>query len=411
MLERVHLKRKKIDDYLPLLGKTRLAHLRKLAKPLKGRRFLQLNATSYGGGVAELLNSVVPLLNDLGVSTDWAILPKNKTFFETTKKFHNGLQGKAGQLTAKGREIYLKQNQACADLLTEPYDLIMVHDPQPAAVRKLSGRRKTKWIWRCHLDTTTSDSEVWGFLQPFAEAYDASIFTLKEFIPSSFKSPLVRCIAPAIDPFTSKNVGLDPSVYQTIVSEFGIDLRRPFILQVSRFDPWKDPDGVLEVFQKARAEVPGLQLAYVGDLADDDPEGWNIYDRIRKQTRGDEDILLYINLSGVHAFEVNCFQRAASVVIQKSIREGFGLVVTEALWKEAGMVAARVGGIPLQIHDGKTGLLADGTDDFASKVIRLLQHPDERAVLGKQGRELVRSDFLIPRLLEQELELYRELLG
>lgn len=409
-LEKVILKKKRIDDYVPLVGHEKVAHLKELAKPIQGLRVLHVNATAYGGGVAELLNSTIPLLNSLGLNVEWGLICKEEPFFEVTKNIHNALQGKDYSLTLDAQGVYLRRNTLCGKMLGDNYDIVMIHDPQPAALRHFHGRGQAKWIWRCHIDTSHPNREIWSFIKPFIEEYDATVFTMKQFVPPDLKTPLLFTIPPAIDPFTSKNIELDTEVCQTIVAEFGIDLNRPLLLQVSRFDPWKDPLGVLEVYRCVKEAVPDLQLAYIGSMADDDPEGWEVYHHVREQAKGDPDIFMYTNLLGVHAFEVNCFQRVADVVIQKSIREGFGLVVSEALWKKAATVAGNVGGIPLQIVDGINGLLAKNTDEFAKKVSYLLEHREERREMGKLGHEFIRENFLVPRLVREEIALYHELI-
>jgi trehalose synthase len=249
------------------------------------------------------------------------------------------------------------------------------------------------------------------FLRPFIEEYDAMVFTMREFVPPDLQISELRLIAPAIDPLTSKNIDLPADVCRTIVSEFGVDLNRPILIQVSRFDPWKDPLGVIEVYRLAKKEIPDLQLAFIGVMAEDDPEGWLIYQEVKEKAEEDPDIFLYTNLSGANAFEVNCFQRVADVVLQKSIREGFGLVVSEALWKGAAVVAGRAGGIPLQIEDGLTGFLTDSIEDCARKVAYLLRDGKERQKMGKRGQEHVREHFLMPTYVEAEIRLYLELVG
>lgn len=409
MLEKVILKKKRIDDYAPIIGQEKVAYLKEIAKPIQGLRVLHVNATAHGGGVSELLNSTIPLLNSLGLQAEWGLLCREEPFFEVTKHLHNALQGKDYHLSPEAEMIYLNRNKHCAGMLDDDYDIVMIHDPQPAALRHFHGKGKAQWIWRCHIDTSQPNIGIWNFIKPFIEEYDATVFTLESFVPRDLKTPRLCTIAPAIDPFTSKNIDLDIAVCRTIVTEFGIDLSRPLLLQVSRFDPWKDPLGVLEVYRRVKGKISELQLAYIGSMADDDPEGWEIYHQVKEQAKGDADIFLHTNLSGAHAFEVNCFQRVADVVIQKSIREGFGLVVSEALWKKAAMVAGNVGGIPLQITDGINGLLAQNTEEFAEKALYLLAHKKERQEMGEQGREFVREHFLVPRLVREEIELYREL--
>lgn len=410
MLQTVLLKKKELRDYVPLIGEAEAERIRDLARPLKGLRVLHVNATAYGGGVAELLTSTLPLLNDLGLEADWALLCKEEPFFDITKSLHNALQGRPFELGAQLRDIYLRRNEGCAAMLDAEYDVVVAHDPQPAALRHFRGRAGARWIWRCHIDTSAADATAWGFLRPFVQEHDAAVFTMEAFVPPDLRIPRVM-IAPAIDPFTSKNLDLPVSACRTIVKEFGLDLTRPILLQVSRFDPWKDPLGVLEVYHAVKEKVPGLQLAFIGGMADDDPEGWRVYQQVKEKAQAHRDIFLYTNLTGVHAFEVNCFQRVADVVIQKSIREGFGLVVSEALWKRAAVVAGNVGGIPMQIKDGESGFLASSIEQFSERITRLLADNTLRKQFGEKGRETVRERFLVTRLVREELELYAGLSG
>ncbi len=408
MLESVNLKRKTLEDYIPFVGEEEVERIRRLSRSLKGLRVLHVNATAYGGGVVELLNSTLPLLNDLGLAAHWALLCREESFFAVTKGLHNALQGKRFELDARARDTYLRRNAECAKMLDAEYDVIVVHDPQPAALRHFHAKGGARWVWRCHIDTSEPDKAAWDFLRPFVEEHDAAVFTLETFVPPDLRLPRVM-IAPAIDPLTSKNLDLPIAACRTIVKEFGLDLGRPILLQVSRFDPWKDPLGVLEVYGRVKESIRGLQLAFIGGMADDDPEGWRIYEQVKEKAQAHRDIFLYTNLTGVHAFEVNCFQRAADVVIQKSIREGFGLVVSEGLWKRAAVVAGNVGGIPLQIQDGESGFLAAGTEEFSERIVRLLGDEALRGRFGEKGREAVRERFLITRLVREELELYARL--
>jgi len=379
------------------------------ARALRGARVLHLNATPYGGGVSELLRSIVPLLNDQGLSADWRIISGDQPFFEVTKAIHNGLQGAPVTLTDADKARYLATSRTNAAGFDTSYDFIFVHDPQPAALLEFTGKGQARWIWRSHIDTANANPGVWSFLRPFLAEYDASVFTMAEFVPADLPTPTVEIIPPAIDPRNPKNLALPEETARQVLEWIGIRTDRPLVTQVSRFDPWKDPLGVIEACRIARREFPDLQLALVGSMATDDPEGWDMYRAIRAAIGGDRQVHVFTNLVGVGNVEVNAFQALSKVVIQKSLREGFGLVVAEALWKGTPVVAGRAGGIPLQMADGTGGILVDSVDDCASAIIDLLRDEPRARALGASGRERVRRHFLIPRLVLDELSLMRRL--
>ncbi len=401
---------RRLDDYRGIAPDDLLDEAAALATEIDGARVLQLNATAYGGGVAELLASEVGLLRDLGVNAEWRVICPDERFFQVTKRIHNAMQGQAVALDERDRLTYLERNRHCAAMLGDEWDVIVVHDPQPAALIASASAPSAAWIWRCHIDTSTPDTATWDFLRPFVWSYDAFVFTLTEFCPPDLDRERLTVIAPAIDPLTAKNRPLPRHLARQIVAGQGIDLTRPLVVQVSRFDPWKDPLGVVAAWRLARAEVPGLQLALVGAMADDDPEGWAIYDEVREATAGEPDCHLLTNLTGIGAVEVNAFQREADLVVQKSLREGFGLTVSEALWKETAVIGGNAGGIPLQIgEDG--GLLVDDVDGCAAAIVTLLEDEALADRLAHAGRERVRREFLTPRLLRDDLALYRKLLA
>jgi trehalose synthase len=407
----VRLKRKRLEDYRRLIGDDAVAAIRDLGSGLRGARLLELSSTATGGGVAELLSSLVPLQRDVGLDVRWDLIPGDAAFFEFTKALHNGLQGQAITISAENREEYLSHNAAYAAALGDGWDAVVVHDPQPAAVRSLaSSDDRAKWIWRCHIDSSTPDQAASDFLRPYIERYDCAVFTLPEFVPPGLSVP-TAFIAPAIDPLSSKNRELPAFLARETVAELGIDLSRPLMIQVSRFDPWKDPLGVVEVWRLARSAFPELQLALVGSMAGDDPEGWRIYEELEAAVRNERDCFLLTNQMGVTAHEVNALQRVTDVAVQKSIREGFGLVISETLWKGTPIVAGRAGGITSQLEDGVSGRLATGVDEFAAAVRELLERPTAARELGSAGRRRVREEFLITRLLYDQLALLTNLLS
>jgi trehalose synthase len=411
MLERVDVGSQCLACYELSAGAEVVAQLRALAAPLRGARILHLNATPYGGGVAEILRSEVPLLRDLGLAAEWRIITGDAAFFGVTKAIHNGLQGAARRLTAAEEEQYLAASRRNARLLDGDYDAIVVHDPQPLALLQLRGKGDARWIWRCHIDTAQPNPRTWAFLRPYLAGYDAVVFTLGEFVPPDLPVGRVEIIPPAIDPESPKNLPLAADTARRVLQWIGVDVDRPLITQVSRFDPWKDPLGVIAAYRRLKPEVAGLQLALVGSMALDDPEGWDVYRQIRDAAVGDPAIHLFTNLTGVGNIEVNAFQRLSRAVVQKSLREGFGLVVAEALWKGTPVVAGRAGGIPLQLQGGAGGFLVDSVDECAERLLWLLRHPVEGAALAARGRALVRERFLLTRLIADELRLLGDLLG
>ena len=411
-LQSVDVGERSLAAYQEAVPAPLLEELRRVAGDLQGARILHVNATPYGGGVSELLRSAVPLLRDLGVETEWKIIGGDEPFFQVTKGIHNGLQGAANPLTEQDRAVYAANTERNAAALdAKAYDAVVVHDPQPAGMLRVAGKGGARWLWRCHIDTSQPDPEVWAFLREHLDGYDAAVFTMREFVPPDLPIRRVEVIPPAIDPLSPKNMPLPEATAREVLSWIGIEHDRPLVTQVSRFDPWKDPLGVIAAYRLVREEVPGLQLALVGSMALDDPEGWEVYQEIRAASEADPLIHVFTNLTGVGNVEVNAFQRLADVVIQKSLREGFGLVVSEALWKGTPVVAGDAGGIPLQMADGAGGYLVRSVEECAAATLRLLADPAAAREAGARGRERVRRHFLLPRLLLNELQLLAELLG
>lgn len=409
MLQLVDLAPKSLERYSEIVGSGEVERLRELARPLQGASVCHINATAYGGGVSELLRSVVPLYRSLGLQADWRIIPGTEEFFRVTKSFHNALQGAPMELTPQARDTYMRHSHHIASLLGTRYDFVIVHDPQPAALRALRPDAGSRWVWRCHIDTSEPNRQVLEFLIPLLREYDALVFTMSQFIPPGLDHPHTATIPPGIDPLSPKNMALAKELCHQIIAWFGVDPQRPLITQVSRFDPWKDPLGVIQVYRLVRRQVPEVQLALLGQMALDDPQGWDMYHDIVATIGFDPDIHVLTNFTGVGNIEVNAFQRASDVVLQKSLREGFGLVVSESLWKATPVVAGRAGGIPLQMPPGVGGYLVDSVEEAAEKVVRLLRHPEEARQLGRRGQDHVRRHFLVTRLLADELKLLASL--
>jgi trehalose synthase len=399
-----------VENYRLLVGDQLMDEVAALARDLRGVRICHINSTAYGGGVAELLSRYLPLLQGVGVTADWRLIHGQPEFFTITKAFHNALQGGHYDLHESEQSVYLQENEDSAKLLDQGYDVVVVHDPQPAAIRHFAGPRNAKWIWRCHIDSSVPDSGVRDFLVRFIHEYDAFVFTMPEFLLPGLDRKRAHFIAPAIDPFATKNMELPLDLCKRAIADSGVDTDHPVLLQVSRFDPWKDPLGVIEAYRLVQREIPGVQLVLIGAMAGDDPEGWRLLDQVQEESAHDPHLFVFTNLAGVGSMEVNVFQRGCDVVIQKSLREGFGLVVSEALWKEKPIVAGRAGGIPMQFPEEFDRFLISNVEDCASRVVHLLQHLGERGQFGRAGREKVRRHFLLPRLARDELRLIRDLL-
>jgi len=401
-----------LDNYRRWVGDELIDEIRELSRHLRGLRVCQVNATAAGGGVAELLSRLIPVHLALGLKTDWRLIYGDKDFFTVTKSFHNGLQGAKVSLTPAMKEAYLQHNRLSAEMLPDDYDLFIVHDPQPAALRHFkNSRHKHKWIWRCHIDSSQPNPEIWEFLRPYIQIYDAAVFTMKAFQPADLVMDRVAFIPPAIDPVSTKNMDLPTEVFRRAIGEMGIDLHRPLLLQVSRFDPWKDPLGVIRAYRLVKQQIPGVQLAMVGAMAGDDPQGWEILELINAQALNDPDLYVFTNLTGVGNMEVNAFQRSADVVLQKSIREGFGLVIAEAFWKSKPIVAGNAGGIPMQFPAGYEEYLVETVEDCAAKTLSLLENRTVAEGFGRAGQAKIRTEFLLPRLIRDELRLMKQVIG
>jgi trehalose synthase len=411
MLPVVNVGHKALADYATIATRGLMDEIRRLAEPLQGKRVVHLSATAFGGGVAEINYTLVPLMADAGLDVEWRIIQGADEFYDVTKTIHNALQGDPTGLTDEQKEIFRRYQAANAEAFGDEYDFVIVHDPQPVGMIDFFPESSAKWIWRFHIDMSTPNEEVLAFLLPSIRRYDAAIFHLADYVPRTVEMPNCFIWPPAIDPLAPKNMALSAEDAAYIVDQFGIDISRPLLTQVSRFDPWKDPLGVIDAYRLVKEAYPDVQLALVGSMAHDDPEGWDYYNRTVAHAGDDPDIFILSNLNNVGSVEVNAFQVHSRAVIQKSIREGFGLTVSEALWKSRPTVAGRVGGIVVQIEDGVSGWLVDSPEGCAQACLEVLDDPQtarERALVGK---EHVRRHFLTPRLLRDWLALFNRLSG
>jgi trehalose synthase len=391
------------------MDKESFEDLERLATRLRGLKVGHVNATSRGGGVAEILMSLVPLMNGLGVETDWYCIAPNPDFFQVTKNIHNSLQGGSWQFDSRTHEIFLLQNRRIAAEIQElDVDLWVVHDSQPCPI-KAGMHPFRQGIWHCHIDTSTPNRAVWNYLYRYLQGYDRLVFCLPEYVNGSAPPEKVRFLRPAIDPLTVKNQHLLKTKAKEVLAGLCIDPQRPLISQVSRFDPWKDPLGVIDAYRMAKREIPDLQLALVGVIeAQDDPEAVTVLEQVEQYKRGDPDIHVFSDPEQVGHMEVNAFQTASDIVLQKSVREGFGLTVAEAMWKETPVIGGNCGGIRIQIQDGKNGFLVNTPQECGRRVEELIRDEPLRKRVAAAGRETVRQAYLIPRLLRDYLALIEE---
>jgi trehalose synthase len=408
VLQEVPLGQKSLGDYTHLVGKHLVEETRELAEGLKGKRVLHVSATAFGGGVSEILYTIVPLMRDLGIDAHWNVIFGREEFFNATKLLHNSLQGDTATLTEEQWRLFEEVNELNAKGMDGGWDAVVVHDPQPIGLLSTAAEKGGRWIWRCHIDLSEPNPEPIARLLPLIREYDATVWHMQRYVPVGVDGG-VRIIPPAIDPLSPKNMAFSPEDAAFVCQQFGIDVDRPLITQVSRFDPWKDPIGVIDAYRSVTRVVPEAQLALVGSMATDDPEGWQYFQHTFEYADSDPDIKILNNLNNVGAIEVNAFQSQSDVVLQKSIREGFGLTVTEALWKGRPTVAGNVGGIPLQITDGESGFLVENSEDCASRCVEILTDPELGKRLGRAGKEHARREFLSPRLLRDWMRLFGEL--
>jgi trehalose synthase len=412
LLQLVHVGHKALADYATLVSRGLMDEIARLAEPLRGKRVVHVSATAFGGGVAEINYTLVPLMADAGLDVEWRVMRGADEFYNVTKTIHNSLQGDPRGLTADDREIFARYNAANAAAFdADAYDFVIIHDPQPVAMIEAFPARRSKWIWRGHIDFSTPNQEVFDVLLPAIRRYDASIFHMRAYAPTAGGLRQVVIWPPAIDPLMPKNMALSAEDAAYIVDQFGIDVERPLLTQVSRFDPWKDPVGVIDAYRAVKQRFPEVQLALVGSMAHDDPEGWEYYNRTVEHADGDPDVYILSNMNNVGGVEVNAFQVHSDALIQKSTKEGFGLTVTEALWKGRPMVAGNVGGIVAQIASGETGWLVGSVSECAEACIEVLRDPAEGRRRALRGKEHVRRHFLTPRLLRDWLVLLNRLAG
>jgi len=396
-----------LEDYGSIVGDQVIAEIYDRARALKDRHVVEINSTYQGGGVAEMLSSLIPLMNYVGVKSGWRILHGNPDFFGITKKFHNALHGERINLTPIKKQIYLQTNERFAVFTHMNHDCVIIHDPQPLPLINFYPKTRP-WIWRCHVDLSAPDPELWKYLKKFLLRYDMVIVSNENYVQPDLAVEQRVC-PPAIDPCSPKNMDLPLPVMKKYLRKFGIPTDKPLIAQVSRFDKWKNPEKVIDIFREVKKKVD-CRLVLCGSMASDDPEALEIYSHIQDSASHltpNRDVIL---ITSENHILVNAIQRAASVIIQRSSKEGFGLTVAEALWKEKPVVASNIGGILLQIENGVSGYLVepDDTDGFVKRTVELLEHPDLGRQMGLKGKEMVREKFLITRLLFDQLVFIKD---
>ena len=396
-----------LEDHRPIVGDDVISGLYRRAASLRGKRVLHVNSTYQSGGVAEMIVSLVPLMNSIGIDTCWNILHGDDKFFAITKNFHNALQGQAVAFSGEEKDLYIRTNESFSGQMTIDHDLVVIHDPQPLPLIRFY-RKSQPWVWRCHVDLSNPNPALWEFLKDFILDYDRMVISHENYRRRGMTMEQWIC-RPAIDPLSEKNRDLSGSEIAGLLAKYGVPTDKPLVTQISRFDKWKDPQGVVDVFCEVRKHVD-CRLVLCGSMAPDDPEGWAIYRQVEDAVRPLIDAGDVILITAEDHLLVNALQRASAVIIQKSLREGFGLTVTEGLWKGRPVIASRVGGIPLQIEDGVTGFLLDPTDTegFARRVRQILENPELGERLGRAGKEHVRQHFLITRLLSDYLDMLNE---
>jgi trehalose synthase len=391
-----------LENYAEVVGAGEIEELRALARPLRGRGIEMINSTAVGGGVAEILNRLVPLAEELDLGIRWDVMKGAEEFFDVTKSFHNALHGAPYHPKPKDFEIFLSHNERNRASLPLDAEFVVIHDPQPAALIDARQPGLNHWVWRCHIDLSHPNRAVWDFLEKFVSRYDAAMFSSPEF---SRQLPIPQYLFyPAIDPLSEKNSPLDPEFIQQVLGRYQIDPQRPILTQISRFDRLKDPVGVIRAYRIVKRYFD-CQLVLAGGSASDDPEGALVLKDVLRAADKDPDIKI-LELPAWAPLEVNALQRASTIVVQKSLREGFGLTVSEALWKKKPVVASAVGGIPSQIIHKHTGLLAHSVEGTAYQIRFLLSHPEIAAKLGENGHQHVKENFLITQKLKRYLALF-----
>ncbi len=403
---------KALEDYHSIVGAEAIDEIRRLAAPLRGLRVLHLSVTAFGTGVAELLNAAVPLLSDIGLECSWQVVRSAEESAAANKALYRALAGAEADWSPELGEVWLRYSAMNAELLTEPFDVIVVHDPQPTAIRSFvseAARTRSRWVFHSHLDLSSADADAWALLRSHIEPYDAIVFDTDAFVHPDLRTVPVTIIQPAIDPLGPRNMELSPKALHPVLERYSVDPDRPLLCQMAPCDPGSDLLGAIDVHDRVRREVPGLQLVLIASNPPEDPASIAYFNETVRKSMEYSDVHILRGVSEVGNVEVNAFQRAAEVVIQKGLRKGFGIWISDAQWKERPVVTARIGGLAQQVVDGETGFLADTTEEFTGRVTRLLRDPKLAERLGQAGHQHVAEHFLLTRFLADELRLLSDL--
>ena len=419
MFGTIALSPKALADYEPIIGEEALAELHSLARPLRGMRVLHLSVAAFGTAVADILSSLVPLMSDLGLPSQWQVLRPAQEFIAVNRAMYEALAGVGARWNAEMETVWHEYTAMNAELFAEEFDFVVVHDPQPGGILSTftehRGRRPSgRWVWHCHLDLGEAQPDVWRLMQRYCHAYDALAFDLAEYVPRDIEAPIITVIEPAIDPLGPKNMDLPPETVTGMLERYGLDPAQPIVCQISPFDHWHDPLGLIDAYETVERQVPGLQLVLVATYLAEDPEMRGYYEQVARRAEMHPDIFVLSSHSSLRALgnvELNAFQRAALAIAQKSIRKGFWVMASDVLWKERPVIASPLGGIPRQVIDGETGYLARTSDQFAQRILELHQHPELAARLGRAGRQHVRDNFLITRYLRDYLRLFQQMVA
>lgn len=412
MLQKIGLPEKKLESYKAVIDEPLFQEITGLRHDLHSLRVCHISSTPFGGGISEVLFSIIPLERDIGINADWYTMQADDQIIKIVKMIHNGLQGATCEISNADKQLYLQFNNNIArDFPFGDYDIVIVHSHNLLALPYFAQSAKARWIWRCHLDTSNAGEAIWSFLKSIIAEYHGAIFTLKEFVPLELNMPLVAIVPPAIDPLSLKNRDIPLDQCSDFANDLGLDTSRPILLHVSRLDPWKDPLGTIQCYFLAKEKLPDLQLVIISSLTLDDPETFSTLHLVDREASKDEDVHVYTNIDGIGDIEVNALQRICTVGILKSLREGFGLSVSEILWKQRPVLGSRVGGIPLQLSGSLDYCLVDDIDECSSKLVKLATDPAFSREMGRTGHETVRKNFLSPRLLRDELKLMLQVMG
>lgn len=416
MYSSVPVGHKSLESYRPLVGDEVVERIRTLAEPLSGARVLHLNITAFDTVTAEKLAGLVPLMNDVGLNTEWQVVRTTDQFAAANRAMYNALGGTFVEWSVEVHDVWLKYNSMNAELFDQPYDFVVVHDPQPAGIlsgilQKTEKRPPGKWIWRSHLDLSEAQPEVWDALYRHVQLYDAAVFSAEEYVRPELEAQQTAIIPPTIDPLSPRNVEISTDTINSILKRYSIDPERPLICQISRFDRWSDPTGAIDVYRLVKQQIPRVQLVLVANVLSSESEAWPYYERTARYAGEDYDIHLLSSLNSVGPMEVNAFQRAAQVTLQKSVRKGFSPAIAQAGWKSRPVVAGKVGGLHLQVLDGKTGFLCSTTEEFGQQMLTLLNDQELAAGMGSAGHEHVKDRFMVTSCLSNYLSLFNSLLG